>query len=190
MTVDVSKYASGEARPGKTTRDNKREKRLERNRESARKCRKKRKAFVGDLQTQCDTLGEENQMLQLENQRLLAMIKQLQNGGNTVILPESTHKRVKRENGVSMATDFSESAVHATNSQQLEDYSKLAISTTFLLLSMTMMQWTLAVVPMMMQSANHAAAAQTPRAPLRALCSLALPTRVPLLNSCTVISPA
>jgi len=31
--------------------------RLERNRESARKCRKKRKLFVGDLQVQNDTLG-------------------------------------------------------------------------------------------------------------------------------------
>lgn len=111
MTLDISKYAAGDAKPGKGTRDNKREKRLERNRESARKCRKKRKAFVGSLQYQCDNIQEENAMLHLENQKLLEMIKQLQNGDSTVItLPESTRKRAKCENGVSMATDFSESA--------------------------------------------------------------------------------
>ena len=86
--------------------------RLERNRESARKCRKKRKQFVGDLQSQVETLGvsrgappqpslrfntvsrsaltkciltpapvgsqEENAMLQIENQRLMDLIQQLQ----------------------------------------------------------------------------------------------------------------
>lgn len=164
----------------------KREKRLARNRESARKCRKKRKAYVGDLQSQVDTLGEENALLLLENQRLLDMIKQLQDGDTTVQLPESNlRKRVKSENGVSMATDFSESAAFAFHSQQLEDFSKLAIMTTFLLLSTTLTQLTSAVAPaMMMQLANHAAA----HAPALQPCSRSvLSTRPPHLRSSTGI---
>merc|ERR1711908_181057 len=63
--------------------DVKREKRLERNRESARKCRKKRKAYVGDLEAKVQSVEEENAMLQLENQRLNALLKQLQAGVST-----------------------------------------------------------------------------------------------------------
>jgi len=148
MTLDVYKYATGEAKPGKTQRDNKREKRLERNRESARKCRKKRKAFVGDLQSQCDSYADENAMLHLENQKLLDIINQLQGGDAAAMtmgdVPMSAPKRRKSEKGDLMANDFSESAVHTyqqhsssvAKSQQL-DYPKLAISTTFLLCSPT-----------------------------------------------------
>merc|ERR1711937_43199 len=113
------------------------------------------------------------------------MIKQLQDGVTTVQLPESNlRKRVKSENGVSMATDFSESAAFAFHSQQLEDFSKLAIMTTFLLLSTTLMQLTSAVAPaLMMQLANHAAALQP--------CSRsALSTTQPHLRSSTGILPA
>merc|ERR1711912_200527 len=60
--------------------DVKREKRLERNRESARKCRKKRKAYVGDLEGKCHALEDENTILQLENERLRTLVQQLQNG--------------------------------------------------------------------------------------------------------------
>merc|ERR1711912_4264 len=82
----------------------KREKRLARNRESARKCRKKRKAFVSELADKVQALTEDNAMLELENRRL----KQLQNG--TALVPDSACKRIKNEQGVSVANDFSESA--------------------------------------------------------------------------------
>lgn len=107
MTLDYfQQYTTGDtAKPAKNTRgDNKREKRLERNRESARKCRKKRKAYVGDIEERCQGLEEDNAILQLENQRLHEIIQQLQTG----MCPDS--KRLKSEIGVSMATDFSESA--------------------------------------------------------------------------------
>jgi len=124
--MDYFKY-SGEAikAAGRRGGDNKRDKRLERNRESARNCRRKRKAYVGDLEEKCQILAEENALLQLEKKRLQELIQQLQG------CPAS--KRQKGENGVSMANDFSESAVPAT-SLQLESFSLLAILTTFLLL--------------------------------------------------------
>lgn len=166
MTLDIYKYAAGDTKPGKTAKDNKREKRLERNRESARKCRKKRKQFVGDLQYQVDHLGDENAMLQLENQRLMDLIQQLQSGRgidtNDADGTESSRKRARSEFGVSMATDFSESAVHATNSQQLEDFSKLAILTTFLLYSATLMQLTLTHAPTLLTQLASQAAALAP----------------------------
>jgi len=94
---------SGEAvkTGGRRGGENKRDKRLERNRESARKCRRKRKAYVGDMEEKCQILLEENALLQLEKKRLQELITQLQG-------PDS--KRQKGENGVSMAIDFSESA--------------------------------------------------------------------------------
>jgi len=118
---------SGEAvkTGGRRGGENKRDKRLERNRESARKCRRKRKAYVGDMEEKCQILLEENALLQLEKKRLQELITQLQG-------PDS--KRQKGENGVSMAIDFSESAVPASTSLQLESFSLLAILTTFLLL--------------------------------------------------------
>lgn len=115
--------------------DVKREKRLERNRESARKCRKKRKAYVGDLEAKVQSVEEENAMLQLENQRLNALLKQLQAGAKDISVPEPSRKRVKSEFGVSMANDFSESAVHAIPSPQQEK-SLLAILTTLLLMTL------------------------------------------------------
>jgi hypothetical protein len=127
--------------PGQNTTPGKgpREKRLERNRESARKCRRKRKAYVGDLEGKYQDLAEENAMLHLENERLQELVQQLQNGmGN---LPQSAHKRVKSEFGVSMANDLSESAVPATQQSQLEISSPLAILTTLLLLAATLV-WT------------------------------------------------
>jgi len=108
-------------------RDNKREKRLERNRESARKCRRKRKAYVGDLEGKCQGLEEENAMLQLENDRLHELIQQLQTGTPVA-------KRAKSEFGVTAANDLSESAAHASPSLQLENFLLLlAIVTTTLL---------------------------------------------------------
>lgn len=97
---DDEEPATSKARGG---RDNKREKRLERNRESARKCRRKRKAYVGDLEGKCAGLEEENAMLQLENDRLHELIQQLQSG-----VPVA--KRAKSEFGVTAANDLSESA--------------------------------------------------------------------------------
>merc|ERR1711998_31753 len=104
--------------------DVKREKRLERNRESARKCRKKRKAYVGDLEAKVQSVEEENAMLQLENQRLNALLKQLQAGAKDISVPEPSRKRVK-----------SEFAVHAIPSPQQEK-SLLAILTTLLLMTL------------------------------------------------------
>jgi len=135
-------YGSGDEHE---TQGCKREKRLERNRESARKCRKKRKFYVSDLEEKVNTLTEEKNLLELENNRLQQLLQQLQNTGNThAEIPDPTtqsNKRIKSEFGVLMA-DFSKSAVHATNSllqnspqRSLEkQFSPLAIITTLLLL--------------------------------------------------------
>jgi len=121
---DDEEPTTSKARGG---RDNKREKRLERNRESARKCRRKRKAYVGDLEGKCAGLEEENAMLQLENERLHELIQQLQSGTPVA-------KRAKSEFGVTSANDLSESAAHASPSLQLENFLLLlAIVTTTLL---------------------------------------------------------
>merc|ERR1712216_1021350 len=133
-------YASGDEHE---TQGCKREKRLERNRESARKCRKKRKFFVSDLEEKVNALTEEKKMLELENNRLQQLLRQLQqNTGKTCAeIPDPTtqsNKRIKSEFGVMMADDFSKSAVHANNSlllyspqRSLENlFSPLAIMTT------------------------------------------------------------
>jgi len=117
-----------------------REKRLERNRESARKCRKKRKAYVGDLEDNVQSLTEDNAMLVLENKRLYALLAQLQGSSDAHddYLPDSsTRKRAKSEFGVPMVHDFSESAVHATLSPQQEILFPLAILTTTLFMTLT-----------------------------------------------------
>merc|ERR1712093_344822 len=99
-------YASGDDEPACGT---KRDKRLERNRESARKCRKKRKAYVSEMEEKVSTLSAENAALELENSRLQQLLRQLQTGA-TISIPDSSHKRIKSEFGVTMANDFSESA--------------------------------------------------------------------------------
>jgi len=114
----------------------KREKRLERNRESARKCRRKRKAYVEDIEEHNQSLQEENAVLELENRRLNELIQQLQNGEGTDALAAPDAKRLKSEIWVTKAIDFSESAVHAYSPQQ-ETFSRLAIVTTYLLLMTT-----------------------------------------------------
>merc|ERR1712072_340377 len=136
-------YGSGDEHE---TQGCKREKRLERNRESARKCRKKRKFYVSDLEEKVNTLTEEKNLLELENNRLQQLLQQLQNTGNThAEIPDPTtesNKRIKSEFGVLMADDFSKSAVHANNSlllhspqRRLDDNVRpLAIITTLLLL--------------------------------------------------------
>merc|ERR1712227_52734 len=95
--------------------DGKREKRLERNRESARKCRRKRKAYVEDLEDVNQSLQEENAMLELENRRLNELIQQLTSGKGAEALALPDAKRLKSEIGATKAIDFSESAVHATS---------------------------------------------------------------------------
>merc|ERR1712146_107012 len=137
----------------------KREKRLERNRESARKCRKKRKAYVGDLEDKVNALTEANTALELENVRLQQLLRQLQSGSTVVDTSDNSNKRAKSEFGVLMANDFSESAERANNSllhsPQLEKFFQLAICTTFLLCLVLVavldlakpLQWKLASVP-------------------------------------------
>jgi len=158
MTMDYLRFAavSGEQpQPaGKFGRcEPKRDKRLERNRESARKCRKKRKAYVGDLEGKCNGLEDENAMLQLENDQLRELLQQLQNGTG---IPESPRKRVKSEFGVSMVNDFSESAAHANQQSQLENFSQLTIFTTFLLLSAMLTATTTHLVPYLVTQAQVA----------------------------------
>ena len=84
-------------------------------------------------------------------------------GGGFNAYPESTRKRAQSEFGDRMANDFSESAVHAT-SQQPEDFSKLAILTTFLLYSATLMQLTLTHAPTVLTHLASQAVALAPAA--------------------------
>jgi len=171
MTLDFMRFAGvpGE-KPKYGKGGDKREKRLERNRESARKCRRKRKAYVGDLEEKCQGLAEDNAMLQLENDRLRELLQQLQNGEG--ILPESLPKRHKSEFGVSMANDFSESAVLANQQSRLEEFSQLAILTTFLLVAtLTTATWTMA--PYLTTPSDQVAVAPAPAArPMVARCEL------------------
>lgn len=137
-------YYTGSGDELETTQGGKREKRLERNRESARKCRKKRKFYVSDLEEKVNALTDENTILELENNRLQQLLRQLQ-GNTDAEIPDPTtesNKRIKSEFGVMMADDFSKSAVHANNSllphspqRRLDNNVRpLAIITTLLLL--------------------------------------------------------
>merc|ERR1712194_869790 len=112
--------------------------RLKRNRESAKRCRLRRKEYIQGVESTAKVLDEKNQALMLENSRLQLMLDQLL--GTPRSLPTSLidtgtipcAKRIKIENGVT-AADFTEST--DTHSQQLEitTYS-LAKVTTFLFL--------------------------------------------------------
>merc|ERR1712216_650317 len=112
--------------------------RLRRNRESARKCRLKRKGNLEQTEQRLSFLSAENASLHRENERLLRRVAELEasnnmNNNTQQHQLDSTvaRKRTRHESGVTIGYDSSESAVFATTSQQTE-YFLLATVTTAL----------------------------------------------------------
>merc|ERR1712159_497739 len=130
---------------GYTEHDAIREDRLRRNRESAKKCRLKRKAQASLIEDRLNALEAQNAQLLRENQALrlqlaghtcenVADIPSLNHTSNVYNAASATRssKRARREheNGAIISFDSSESAVFAT-SQQTE-ITLLAVMTTLL----------------------------------------------------------
>merc|ERR1712216_636022 len=112
--------------------------RLRRNRESARKCRLKRKGNLEQTEQRLSFLSAENASLHRENERLLRRVAELEasnnmNNNTQQHQLDSTvaRKRTRHESGVTIGYDSSQSAVFATTSQQTE-YFLLATVTTAL----------------------------------------------------------
>merc|ERR1711943_48622 len=110
--------------------------RLRRNRESARKCRLKRKAAAMETEDRLNFLEEQNASLQRENERLHRLLAGHTGQSTTFLHPSNdapVEKRAKRqhETGDTISLDSGESAVPATSSQQRIDIL-LAMVTTIL----------------------------------------------------------
>merc|ERR1712164_93804 len=94
--------------------------RLRRNRESAKRCRLRRKEYIHGVETKCKTLESQNEDLTKENAHLKALVEKLlkASGHPEDELQVSPSKRIKIEDGVTSADFTNESA--ATRSQQQE----------------------------------------------------------------------
>merc|ERR1711871_733003 len=93
--------------------------RLRRNRESAKRCRLRRKEYIQGVETKCKTLEEENRSLVEQNSQLNAIVDQLlaKNGASPDCLEfdASPCKRIKIEEGVTSADFANESAAGDSN---------------------------------------------------------------------------
>jgi len=111
--------------------------RLRRNRESAKRCRLRRKEYIQGVETKCKTLEEQNESLVNENAQLKALVDQLlaKNGSSPDCLEfdASPCKRIKIEEGVTSADLTNESAATRSLQQETVTYP-LATVTTFLFL--------------------------------------------------------
>merc|ERR1712028_324683 len=126
--------------------------RLRRNRESAKRCRLRRKEYITGVEFKCQTLEQQNESLVLENRRLEQLVQQLMEKNQDT--DASPCKRVKLENGVSAADFTNESAV-TQNSQQLETVTDplakvttilFLIASTHLVSNLLMTAWTQATI--------------------------------------------
>jgi len=109
--------------------------RLRRNRESAKRCRLRRKEYIMGVESKCTTLEQQNESLVLENRRLQQLVQQLMDKKSYEDTDASPcAKRVKLENGVT-AADFNIESAETQHSQQLETVTDpLARVTTILFL--------------------------------------------------------
>jgi hypothetical protein len=109
--------------------------RLRRNRESAKRCRLRRKEYIMGVESKCTTLEQQNESLVLENRRLQQLVQQLMDKKSYEDTDASPcAKRVKLENGVT-AADFNTESAETQHSQQLETVTDpLARVTTILFL--------------------------------------------------------
>merc|ERR1712028_61065 len=90
--------------------------RLRRNRESAKRCRLRRKEYIMGVESKCTTLEQQNESLVLENRRLQQLVQQLMDKKSYEDTDASPcAKRVKLENGVSAADFTNESAAGDCN---------------------------------------------------------------------------
>eukprot|EP00656_Telonema_subtile_P057207 TRINITY_DN935_c0_g1_i2.p1 TRINITY_DN935_c0_g1~~TRINITY_DN935_c0_g1_i2.p1 ORF type:complete len:222 (+),score=22.69 TRINITY_DN935_c0_g1_i2:184-849(+) len=116
--------------------------RLRRNRESAKRCRLRRKEYIQGVESKCKILEDKNSTLTHENTRLQLLLDQLlaQNAqnGTPISFPDTDTipcaKRIKIENGVT-AADFNTESADTRHSQQQEKVTfPLAKATTILFL--------------------------------------------------------
>eukprot|EP00656_Telonema_subtile_P057206 TRINITY_DN935_c0_g1_i1.p1 TRINITY_DN935_c0_g1~~TRINITY_DN935_c0_g1_i1.p1 ORF type:complete len:199 (+),score=24.45 TRINITY_DN935_c0_g1_i1:184-780(+) len=97
--------------------------RLRRNRESAKRCRLRRKEYIQGVESKCKILEDKNSTLTHENTRLQLLLDQLlaQNAqnGTPISFPDTDTipcaKRIKIENGVTAADFNTESAAGESN---------------------------------------------------------------------------
>merc|ERR1711865_206778 len=90
--------------------------RLRRNRESAKRCRLRRKEYIMGVESKCTTLEQQNESLVLENRRLQQLVQQLMDKKSYEDTDASPcAKRVKLENGVTAADFNTESAAGDCN---------------------------------------------------------------------------
>merc|ERR1712196_282821 len=109
--------------------------RLRRNRESAKRCRLRRKEYIHGVETKCKTLESQNEDLTKENAHLKALVEKLlaASGHPEDELQVSPSKRIKIEDGVTSADFTNESAATRSQQQEIVTYP-LATVTTFLFL--------------------------------------------------------
>merc|ERR1711934_801707 len=111
--------------------------RLRRNRESAKRCRLRRKEYIHGVESKCKTLESQNENLTKENAHLKALVEKLLATTGTspecVELEASPCKRIKIEEGVTSADFTNESAATRSLQQEIVTYP-LATVTTFLFL--------------------------------------------------------
>merc|ERR1711871_315013 len=92
--------------------------RLRRNRESAKRCRLRRKEYIHGVETKCKTLESQNENLTKENAHLKALVEKLLTASGhpeDVELQVSPSKRIKIEDGVTSADFTNESAAGDSN---------------------------------------------------------------------------
>merc|ERR1712188_165538 len=58
--------------------------RLRRNRESAKRCRLRRKEYIQGVEAKCKSLETQNQSLSIENRRLQQLVRQMMEQGSSI----------------------------------------------------------------------------------------------------------
>merc|ERR1712146_304247 len=110
-TVAVRNWHMSDTGVQSITYDPVAEDRRRRNRESARRCRQKRKGNIRGMEERVLQLSAENVALQRENESLHQIIAKLQGAAHCdQLLPTHTNKRAKYEDRVNRGYDSSESA--------------------------------------------------------------------------------
>jgi len=162
MTFDDELSEHSPRLPGERQND-----RLKRNRESAKRCRVRRKEYIQGIESKCKILEEQNQTLGCENSRLQLLVQQLlaktsQDSQDQFINTDQdlSAKRIKLENGDAAADLTNESAVTQNSQQQEQVFYPLARATTILYLIAS----THLVSTILMTALTHATRCLTPSA--------------------------
>merc|ERR1712188_47810 len=116
--------------------------RLRRNRESAKRCRLRRKENIHGVETKCKTLESQNENLTKENAHLKALVEKLLAASGhpeDVELQVSPSKRIKIEEGVTSADFTNESAATRSLQQEIVTYPLVTVTTFLFLMASTLL---------------------------------------------------